>query len=70
MDSRYYRDSKVAIRVESTKTGGERNINDHVTLVLISYSRFQRIKRKENENKKKKDREEDDKSKEEKIIKL
>jgi len=41
---RYYRDSKVAIRVEPTRTGGDRNINGHVMLVLMSSSCFERIK--------------------------
>ena len=40
---RYYCDSHVAIRVESTGAEGDKSINDRVTIVLTSSSKFQKI---------------------------
>ena len=54
---RYYRDSKVAIQAKSTGRRGDRSINDHVTSVLTSSSRYQKNQKEKKRNKKKKEKE-------------
>jgi len=57
----------VAIRVEFTGRGGDRSINDRVTLVLTSSSLDRKNQKEKKENKKKK---RDDENIKEKIVKL
>ena len=66
---RYYRDSKVAIWVESTGTGGDRSFTGHVMLVLKSSYRFQK-NQKEKKRKQEEEKEEDDENKDKKYDKV
>ena len=54
---RYYCDSKGSTQVESTWTEGDRSINDHVTIVLKSFSLVQK-NQKERKRKQEEEREE------------
>ena len=67
---RYFRYSKVVIRVESTEMGGDRSINDRVTLVLTSSSKFQKNLKRKKRKQEMEDREEDDENIKEKMMKL
>jgi len=60
--------SKVAIRVESIGTRGDRSINDRVMIVLMSAFRFQK-NQNENKRKQEEEREENDENIKEKIVK-
>ena len=64
----YYRDSKVAIQVESTGTEGDRSINDLVTIVLMSSSLVWK-NQKEKKWKQEEEREEDDENEDKNMIK-